>query len=337
MTNRNSQLAGRRSCSGFTLIELLTVIGIIVVLIGILVPTVQAVRNSAYAASSASQVSQLQLVIGQYYSEWHAYPGPLSNDQARGGAVPSINGTALSGAELVEGGDPLITAAAAPGNITGTENLVLGLLGGLRYQATPTPRFWFDPAAVGGGPFSLNPQKLSRSKAYMDVRPGDISTAGQFFRDHAERRVVDTTVPEFIDRFPQPMPLLYFRASAGAPGVIGRYKGSGFAEGSHYVLDHGNAYTLSQGFPAGSTASAPPDGLSIGVPRGTYHGLRFVGNGVDGTGDGYNATGARDGYAYFVSPGTNQPRAKDEYILVSPGKDRIYGTDDDITSFGAVR
>src|SRR5207248_7259553 len=29
----------------------------------------------------------------------------------------------------------------------------------------------------------------------------------------------DTAVPEFVDRFPQPMPILYLRAKAGAPTV----------------------------------------------------------------------------------------------------------------------
>jgi hypothetical protein len=33
---------------------------------------------------------------------------------------------------------------------------------------------------------------------------------------------------------------------------------------------------------------------------------------------------------------TGTPRAKDEFILISAGKDRTYGTSDDITSFGDV-
>jgi hypothetical protein len=33
---------------------------------------------------------------------------------------------------------------------------------------------------------------------------------------------------------------------------------------------------------------------------------------------------------------TGSPRGKDGFILISAGKDRTYGTEDDITSFGSV-
>ena len=47
-----------------------------------------------------------------------------------------------------------------------------------------------------------------------------------------------------------------------------------------------------------------------------------------------------DAYAYFKNPASPelepQPRQKDGYILIGAGSDRVYGTADDITSFGAV-
>ena len=44
-----------------------------------------------------------------------------------------------------------------------------------------------------------------------------------------------------------------------------------------------------------------------------------------------------DAFAYFTNPAVaNSPRSKDGYILISAGPDRIYGTNDDICSFGAV-
>jgi hypothetical protein len=33
---------------------------------------------------------------------------------------------------------------------------------------------------------------------------------------------------------------------------------------------------------------------------------------------------------------TGTPRGKDEFIIISAGRDRAYGTSDDITSFGDV-
>ena len=56
-----------------------------------------------------------------------------------------------------------------------------------------------------------------------------------------------------------------------------------------------------------------------------------------------------DGWAYLRAPDigpqptgdavttdTGTPRSKDSFILISPGSDRIYGTADDIVSFGPV-
>ena len=44
-----------------------------------------------------------------------------------------------------------------------------------------------------------------------------------------------------------------------------------------------------------------------------------------------------DLHAYLRSPqNDNQARQKDGFILISAGSDRVYGTSDDITSFGAI-
>src|SRR5262245_10863350 len=67
----------------FTTIELLVVIGIIVALIGILIPVVGKVRESAKATDTAALIQQLGGAIEQYYSDFRAYPGPLPDTAIR--------------------------------------------------------------------------------------------------------------------------------------------------------------------------------------------------------------------------------------------------------------
>lgn len=377
------------SRGGFTLAELLVVIGIIVLLISILIPVVGRVRVAGQSADTSSLIRAIDAACQTYYQDHQAWPGPLAGDQLGIDAANKTAGIVIPGVKSGSDGfyrGPLLDDPTTQG-VTGAENLVLGLLGGLvpvdddSNPNTP-PVIQYDPAAVGRGAVKLGGRSPGGYTPYLDLGSRDISTHeigsndaghtasgsgseglqwGRFVDEAAAAQ--DSIIPEFQDRFSAPLPILYMRARPSGriteANVATAIVGDDPAEGPVFLHTEIDSYIVpnANGASIGAHKSPKDEYFVAGSQVATaqyFHGLQLDGypnppvstppnpSNTQDLRDMMNKGSALytypyDARAYLLSPDSVNARQADRYVLISAGADRIYGTEDDITSFGSVR
>ncbi|MCE9630178.1 MAG: DUF1559 domain-containing protein [Planctomycetia bacterium] len=183
--------AGRRARHGFTLVELLVVIAIIGLLIALLLPAMQASRESGRRTQCANKVKQLALALQVYESSNGSLPPGMAMDQApfglgvAGGSLGNRGSTwlayVLPGLEMGTLFDKLEFRNNSGWGNANNEGLIGGLeIPAFRCPSSPLPLLAQPPCSLNNGRFSALPNYFgisgSADTPSNDMIPGYVET-----------------------------------------------------------------------------------------------------------------------------------------------------------------
>jgi prepilin-type N-terminal cleavage/methylation domain-containing protein len=292
-----------RKTGGFTLIELLVVIGIIALLIAILLPALASARKQGYVTQTTALLQGLSENIENYYQNFSYYPGPM----------PASGGSSL-------------TTTGSSNKISGTQNLLLGLSYAMVSTGTSCPiagsgGLFVDPTNPSG-PQDLAAQNVAGT-GYRQYSPFYSPAARELSAPHGGTTAWDGAgmasaapvgnsfmFPVILDRFPDALPILYYRR---APQIEGTY--SSASPGSQTIV--GNANSGPQTTPYNIRENCEYTGGFLQASSGLMFDQSKGGLG------GASSTAVPELAAMIYNTATGGARGG--YVLISAGPDRFYG------------
>lgn len=347
----------RTAAGGFSLVELLTVIAIIVLLIGILVPAVNQVRKSAKVRATSATLSSISTGIETFRA-----------DRQLGGAYPpSASDLAESGELVYEVWSPYTNLPGAPireMEISGAGLLVWALAGadllgcpGFRtfrddsdYWAEDTDdrenglsdsgahaldEDTLEPVHTRVGPFvDLTKVTVTKWNANAQTVDGagsfELSAeyeAAEALGEQPERR----EYPMFLDGFGGP--ILYWRADPAGARIADRSPTDDDADDQYRGIYH---FRDNDDLVVSLDLDSSKHPLRL-TASGMAHRLAFDYPAPINPEDDLDPDNTDQNFAAYIRNrdigARVTPQRPDSYLLISAGVDGVFGTADDITNF----
>jgi prepilin-type N-terminal cleavage/methylation domain-containing protein len=344
--NRNLVRQHRARSRGFTLIELLTVIAIISLLIGILVPSVSKARDSAKNAKTRAIMKNmgdgLELFVNENSAELRGQNYPSStagDDPTESGLNSGLSAADMSGAQWVV---RYLMGKKLDGYVA--RRVVPPEFATINANAGEEQLHWYDSPGDSGYPTDLT-EPLPRGGPYLE--PGAVKLKPPKNIVGSPVAVSDATPrynnPVIVDSFE--MPILYYAANslqaARAGANITTYPND--PNNPDGIYNYADNALFTGHLTEGGTADPAMWNFGSGLHKLTYG----PSNWTTAPGDMRTEISTHSSsFAYYIlnkeawessnsdpTKRTLVPNRKDQYILVSPGKDGLFGTGDDVMNF----
>jgi len=297
---------------GFTIIELLTVMSIIVILFGLLVPAMTLVKTYAKVVKQQAQFHAIEAGLQMFHDDFGAYPPSDSMDRKEtGGPDNTTKGYpgAIKLAEALMGQDLLGFHPSSIFKADGTNPLLTQPLDDL-YPDNIDPK----------NPTDIHRDNLrSRKGPYLDITRVSTAAIGALYSKQTLANLV------ICDEFPRVsiagagrrvgLPVLYYKANVSSmldPDPNGGTLPAN-PDSTTYIYNHLDNQSLIELTPAWTTDT------TIKNPWANNETPGMVGF-----------------YTAIQNPKISSPPKPynpDTYILMSAGPDGLYGTRDDVLNF----